>query len=532
MRSDTLYRVFQESCVKFPQRTFLQKFGEPPASYESALVRVAGVVVRLEKQGLKKSDFLICYSERTDSVVYIILACAVMGVAFVPISPLFSIEFAKTVAKKIGTKWFYCEPENVDRFNDSQSTVILQEAQVHSALTATEAHKIVERFGQHIGPTDILELQLTSGSTGEPKLAVRDQFSFVRDARVWFEWSKPLELAAYNFLFVSALTHAFGVLNLTTSIVTSGTLMLPSAVDTAAPINEVRALDPTIIPLTPRVVRSFYQQAGAPGPTGDRIFGPSARLLYTIGGLNDLSAIHGVRSQGLLVADLYGMAEVGLVTMSPIGGWKENNVGLPFPDVARKLSEDGEILARTPITCCYFGNEALTKEAITDDGFYRTGDLGEIDADGCLKIIGRKKDVFLTFEGSNVSPVRIEIMMESRKWVEQACLVGDGKPFFSALIVIRGDKPLSLEPDGYLDPRKAHEIYEMAAKDLQQVNNQLEIVERVQRFALFVAPFDITAYKIVGGAKVSRNRKNISKLYMQRIQELYESAHDVQLVKS
>jgi long-chain acyl-CoA synthetase len=135
----------------------------------------------------------------------------------------------------------------------------------------------------------------------------------------------------------------------------------------------------------------------------------------------------------------------------------------------------------------YFSDPGLTA-ARTSDGFFRTGDYCEVTADGMLKYLGRKKDVFNTPDGSNIHPAHIEQLILDFDWVRQAALVGDGEPFLVALLVVAGVPAAAANVTGYLDPPAHAALYARAAADLAALNRTLARNEQVRRFALFDRP--------------------------------------------
>lgn len=115
-------------------------------------------------------------------------------------------------------------------------------------------------------------------------------------------------------------------------------------------------------------------------------------------------------------------------------------VGKPMPGVTIRTNEDGEVLVKGDIVFQgYWNNPEATKEAITDGGWYNTGDLGEIHDSGHLEITGRKKDLIVTAGGKNISPGPLEEALGSHPLISQAMLVGDGKPFVGALVTLDED---------------------------------------------------------------------------------------------
>lgn len=146
---------------------------------------------------------------------------------------------------------------------------------------------------------------------------------------------------------------------------------------------------------------------------------------------------HFYRGVGLSIYEGYGLTETtAAVTVNPVGGMKVGTVGKLVPGNSMRIAEDGELLVRGGVVFSgYWRNDEATAEAFTD-GWFKTGDLADIDADGYLKITGRKKEIIVTAGGKNVAPAVLEDQLRAHPLISQALVVGDAKPFIGALITI------------------------------------------------------------------------------------------------
>src|SRR5205807_3403668 len=124
-------------------------------------------------------------------------------------------------------------------------------------------------------------------------------------------------------------------------------------------------------------------------------------------------------------------------TTSTRENFRFGTVGRAMPGVELRIGEDGEILMRGPnIFLGYWRNEEATREILDDDGWLHTGDLGELDDDGYLKITGRKKDIIITAGGKNLAPANVENDLKQSRWISQAVMYGDRRPYPVALITL------------------------------------------------------------------------------------------------
>jgi long-chain acyl-CoA synthetase len=168
------------------------------------------------------------------------------------------------------------------------------------------------------------------------------------------------------------------------------------------------------------------------------VFG--GRLTYAISGgapLGDRLS-HFYRGQGLIIFEGYGLTETtAAMCVNSTSAIRLNTVGRPLPGVSVRIGDDNEILTKGPnVLKRYWQNEAATQEAFDDEGWFATGDLGELDGDGYLRITGRKKELIVTATGKNVAPSVIEDRVRAHPLVSQCVVVGDGQPYVAALITL------------------------------------------------------------------------------------------------
>lgn len=534
---ETVDGLFLDAVRRFPRRAFLHHLGEAAETRRSYLEearRLAGLVGWLDALGLQPGDRLLAYADDALVTLELTLACAHAGVVLLPLSPVFSPTAARRLVDRTQARVAVTTPEHAAALSAAGLTLAIAGATgatwhgVRARFegdgpAADEALDRLSRAAHGHGPHDTYVLLPTSGTTGEPKLPVRTHAAQARRGALGAAHVGLDAEDGARLLLVAALTHSFAHTVLAIGLAGAATFVAPRALDTAASLDDVRRLDPTHVFATPRVLRALDAQRRAK-PDAPRLFGPSAQVLRLAGAIPDERLLRTVADEGVDVGESYGSSECGAVALTPRGGWRPGRIGTLLPGVEARLADDGELLLRVqgepPV---YFGDPEATRTATDADGFYLTGDVAELGRDGYLRLLGRKRDVFNTSEGSNVHPQRIEELLEGLPWVRQAVLVGDQRPFFAALLVPHDEWLAGAPADalGRLDPVVAAEPHARAQVDLARLNAQLEAVERVRRFALLPRPFAPAHYAPVQAGKARRARRDIDAAYASLIAALY-----------
>ena len=212
---------------------------------------------------------------------------------------------------------------------------------------------------------------------------------------------------------------------------------------------------------------------------------------------------------GVRLLQGYGQTESApVISCNPPSRIKIEAVGPPLQDVEVRIAEDGEILARGELLMQgYWGNEAATAETIRD-GWLHTGDVGEFDEDGYLRITDRKKDIIVNSGGDNVSPQRVEGLLTLQPEIGQAMVYGDKRPHLVALIAPDETFADAYARDNGVAPAAlgAHEGFRQAIRDaIERANADLSPIERVRRFALAEEPFTVDNELLTPTLKIRRH---------------------------
>jgi len=230
---------------------------------------------------------------------------------------------------------------------------------------------------------------------------------------------------------------------------------------------------------------------------------------------------------GIPLAELWGMSETtGAGTCNPPDRIKIGPVGPPAPNVEIKLAEDGEVMIKGPVVMKGYRNlPEKTAETFTHDGFLLTGDIGEFDEDGYLRIVDRKKELIITAAGKNLSPANIEARLKQIPMVSQAIAIGDRRKYISALLTLDVEAAGLWARERDLDADSAElagneELVAEIQRGVDRANEELARVEQVKRFAILPSDWEPGGDELTPTMKLKR--KPILEKYATEVEALYD----------
>jgi long-chain acyl-CoA synthetase len=221
---------------------------------------------------------------------------------------------------------------------------------------------------------------------------------------------------------------------------------------------------------------------------------------------------HFYRGIGLTILEGYGLTETtAALTANLPDAQKIGTVGRPIPGTAVRVADDGELLFRGgQVFAGYWNNEDATRESLESDGWFHTGDVGEVDDEGFVRITGRKKEIIVTAGGKNVAPAVLEYRLRAHHLISQCMVVGDGQPFIGALVTIDAEAfPAWAEANGKSgaiadlvdDPELRAEI-ERAVED---ANSAVSKAESIRKFAILPDDWTEESGQLTPSLKLKRN---------------------------
>ena len=453
---------------------------------------------------------------------------------------------------------------------DSEGAMTLE------ALRAGGADVTDEQLAARVagaGPDDTATIVYTSGTTGPPKGCLLTHANLRADVgmlrqRVGFSAGDDV---VYIFL---PLAHVLSrIVQLV--VLDAGAVLAYWHRDPKKIIDDVGEIAPTILPSVPRVFEKIYTAAtgkvAAAGGPKEKLFwwavgvGRKVRERERKGGRNglvldaqlalaDKLVLHKVRDLfggriklaltgaapidvdilsffhacGVWVLEGYGMTETSAVAaLNTIEEHRLGTVGRPLPGCEVKIAKDGEILMRgAHIFKGYYNDEESTSRELVD-GWLHSGDLGELDADGYLSITGRKKDLIITSSGKNITPSNIESALTLSRFVSQAVVYGDRRPYLTALLTLDPDEAGALaEKVGASDASPAALAQDPAVrKEIQttvdEANSRFSRIAQVKRWAILDRDLSQEEGELTPSLKVKRNV--VYENYADRYAALYDA---------
>ena len=354
----------------------------------------------------------------------------------------------------------------------------------------------------------------TSGTSGNPKGVPLTHRNVAINGLDWLRSNAPLIDEGATDLLWLPMSHIFGFGEACLGNTLGFTTYLCEPAQVMQLLPEVR---PSVFMSVPSVWEKLAMAAtAAPVQTPE---GRRARLDEVTGGKLRfcLSGGAGLKREikevlhgcGLLVIEGYGLTETSpTLTLNRPDAFRFDSVGRPLPSVELRLAEDGEILARGPsVFGGYHKDPVATREAFTDDGWFKTGDVGRFTDDGFLQIIDRKKDILVTAGGKNVPPANIELRFRDDPFIAHVVVYGDGRRYLVAGLWLNDDAVDAQLAAGGAPPApaaRAAAIEALLAPRLARVNAELASYETLKKWTVMPRPLTVAGGLLTATLKVRR----------------------------
>jgi len=431
----------------------------------------------------------------------------------------------------------------------------------------------IERRRRLATGADLATLIYTSGSTGSPKGCVLTHSNFVELSRnAVASFPEVLNPDSSTVLFIT-LSHVFARFISVLAVVAGA--KVGHQPDTSKLVESLGSFQPTFLLAVPRVFEKVYNSAEQTAEAGGKgkIFRSAAavavahskavdaghvpfglklrfalfdrlvygklrarlggRVKYAISGSAPLGLYlgHFFRSLGIQVLEGWGLTETTApVSVNLPSHFKIGKVGLPVAGNSVRVADDGELLVKgVCVFDGYWHDEAATKAAFDDDGWFRTGDFGTIDDEGFIEIIGRKKELIITAGGKNIAPAQLEDPIRSNTVVGQVVVVGDRRPFVAALITLDEEMlPVWLQNHGedpglpLAEAAKHPKVLAEVQRAIDEANSRVSRAESIRKFAILGTTWTEASGHLT--PKLSIKRGVITKDFADTIEALYQDA--------
>jgi long-chain acyl-CoA synthetase len=524
-------------------------------SFSEVLEIVRPLALGLTALGIEKGDRVSILGNTRPEWTYFDFAALSIGAIVVPIYQTNSPEECRYVIENSDAKVVIVEDdEQLQKIRDVRAQlpeleqVVLMTGSAPDAISSEDlAAKgagvdaaLWEQRYSAVTPADICTFIYTSGTTGPPKGCVISHGNY-RSMLDMVNETSVIEDEDVSYLYLP-LAHSFALLIQLGSFDLGATIAYWER-DPLQILPNLAELKPSYFPSVPRIFEKIYtaansgmeKQGGLKKAIFDWSIGVGAKMReaersgrkpgfllsrsYAFADKQVLSKIRNLfggrlrlavsgaapinpeilrffDAAGVLVLEGWGMTETSTAaTISKPDDFKVGTIGKPFPGCEVRIADDGEILVKGPnVFQGYHKNEEATRETIVD-GWLHTGDIGEIDSDGFIKITGRKKDIIITAGGKNITPANLEAEIKQQPLVSQCVVVGDRRPYLVALV--------TLDPEEAVAYAKEHDLPEDPAAlasnpdiraaieaHVEKINQNFARVEQVKKVAIL--PHDLS----------------------------------------
>lgn len=425
-----------------------------------------------------------------------------------------------------------------------------------TASGASFADEDLESRRASVTPDSVATIIYTSGTTGRPKGCTITHANFMFEVDSVIAGAPEVFAPGQSTLLFLPIAHVFGRVIEIACI--RGRIRLGHTADVTNLLPNLASFQPTFLLSVPRVFEKVFNGAQAKAVAGGKgnIFNAAAqtaidysralddggpglvlrlkhavfdKLVYgklraAMGG-NVRHAVSGgaalgdrlghfFRGIGVTILEGYGLTETSAAsTVNRPGELKVGSVGRPIPGTSVRIADDGEVMLKGPhIFRGYWNNDAATTEAIEPDGWFHSGDIGQIDAEGFLRITGRKKELLVTAGGKNVAPAVLEDRLRAHPLVSQCMVVGDGKPYIACLVTLDTESlPIWLENNGMAPDTPVADLVDdptvnaAVQQAVDEANKAVSKAESIRKFRILPVDWTEEGGELTPSLKLKRN---------------------------
>jgi long-subunit acyl-CoA synthetase (AMP-forming) len=541
LAAETLCGAFQITVAERPHQVAHAAFGdERQYTYAECAARVRAIAEGLHALGVRRGDTVAEMLTNRPEFNLVDIAAMHLGATGYSVYNTLSPEQIEHLFRNSGNRVVVTERQFLPRVLEARTPgiehVVVVDAAERGLLTLEDLERThVRGFDFEAGwravePDDVVTLIYTSGTTGPPKAVQLTHGSVLFECRA-LQAALPYEPGGRMISYLpSAHVGDRALVHYGASVCFGQTVVSVADLRQIAPA--MVAVRPTVFGGVPRVwekLKAGLEAAGLRDPS--RLPEAGKALVRARLGLDQctlrvsgaapaaMEVMQYFHDLGLSLNEGWGMSELScFATMNPPGDNRMGTVGKALPGVELKLLEDGELLVRAPLVMKgYRDDPERTAEALDADGWLHSGDIAEIDGDGYVRIVDRKKELIINSAGKNMSPANIEMKLRaSSPLIAHAVCVGDRRPFNVALIVL--DREVLARSSGGSTP--SHEaLHGAISAAVEAANSSLSRVEQIKRFVILDAEWPPGGDELTPTMKLKR--KPIQAKYAAEIERLY-----------
>jgi long-chain acyl-CoA synthetase len=473
----------------------------------------------------------------------------------------------------------YDDPRGLRHYS-TVSLTSFEEMQAAGREFGTSHPQYVEAAINKGDPEDLALLTYTSGTTGRPKGVMLSHANLLSSAQAFVE-AEDIRATDELLCYLPMAWIGDSLFSLVLTLLVGFTCNCPERPQTVR--RDLRELGPTIAIAPPRIwenmltqlrvraadstplkrklfdyFRGFAERAETVRGKGNRlspfkrlklligevlVYGPvrdqlglrRARWVYTGGAPLGPDTFKFFRSFGVNIKQVWGSTELaGLASLQPDGQADPDTVGRLIPGTEARIAEDGEVLIRSAgVFKGYYKQPDVTRDTISEDGWFRTGDCGFLDQRGHLVIVDRAKDVGKLADGTPFAPQFVENKLKFSPFIAEAVAFGDRRPFVAAIIAIdlttvgNWAERLNLAYTSFQDLSAKPEVRRLIAEEIAEVNASLPAAARLRRFLLLNKEFDADDNEITRTRKV--RRRFVAEKYAAVVETFYSGDQEVEL---
>jgi long-chain acyl-CoA synthetase len=560
MTAETLVSVFYGQAEAKPDHPILMVKREGrfrDVTFRELCERVRALAAGMKLLGIRKGDRVAMISENRQEFVEVDFATLTLGAITVAMHSSLSATQVRTQANDCDAKLLFvstlAQRDKVETIRQqihglgeiyafeghaADGREVKEYAELLAAgrkALASDPHLLDESIAS-VRPEDVAAIIYTPGTAGEARGAMLMHRNFVSNVRMVQRLvTDPLSDFPINLAFLPQ-SHVFGrVADLYVGIAAARTLAICDELEhLAANIQEVK---PHFIAAVPRVLDKLTATArhlmaeGRPNAIRE-LLGGRIQAVASGGAALTADVAQFLIQHDIPVYQGYGLTETGpIITSNSAQANRIGSVGKPIaPEIEVKIAGDGEILTRGPhVMKGYWNMPEATAAVIDSEGWFHTGDVGQIDEDGFLFITDRKKDIIVTAYGKNVAPQQIEALVSVEPLIEQVCVYGDGKRYLTALIVpnehtvMHNAERLGMSHLAYEDILALPMTHDLFQHRIDQALCNLASHEQIKKFIVIPHPFKAEEGHVTVTARlrreqvIDRHRMELEALYLEDV---------------